>query len=111
MPLKHMKHLKNTLATWIFQACLVEFQNLSYQRFGKPKVGQTNCYRFGKPNVRIWQVLIANQILAKIMACQIFDMANFGRQPIKPFILLPYHAAQSGGWAGRGQHSRGPFWR
>jgi len=40
-----------------------------------------NCHRFGKPNVRVQQVLIANQILAKIMACQIFDLVNFGSEP------------------------------
>ena len=30
------------------------------------------CHEFGKPNIRDWQVSIANQIIAKIMACQIF---------------------------------------
>jgi hypothetical protein len=39
-----------------------------------PKIWQVNfgqkkiCHRFGKPNVRGWQVLVANQITAKIMA-------------------------------------------
>jgi len=69
-----------------FRACLVGFQNLPCQRFGKLKVGQKNCHRFGKPNVRVWQVLVENQILAKTMACQIFGMANFGSKPIRPLF-------------------------
>jgi hypothetical protein len=36
-----------------------------------------NFHKFGKPNVRGWQVLVANQIIAKIMTCQIFGLANF----------------------------------
>ena len=47
--------------------------------FGKPKVGQKNYHRFDKPNMRGCQVFVANQILAKIMSCQIFDMAIFER--------------------------------
>ena len=70
------------------RVCLIDFQNLSCQRFDKTKVGQKICHRFGKPNVRVWQVLVANQILAKIMTCQIFGMANFGSKPIKPIEFV-----------------------
>jgi hypothetical protein len=38
-------------------------------RFGKPKLNKKNYHGFSKPNVRDWQVLIANQTIAKIMAC------------------------------------------
>jgi hypothetical protein len=44
---------------------LVGYQNLPCQEFGKLKVGQKNRQRFGKSNVRSWQVLVANQSLAK----------------------------------------------
>jgi hypothetical protein len=53
------------------------------KKFGEPKIEQKHCHRFGKPNVIVWQVLVANQILAKIMAYQIIDMANFGSKPIR----------------------------
>ena len=36
-------------------------------------------------NVRSWQDLVVNQIIAKIMAYQIFGLANFGSQPIRLF--------------------------
>jgi hypothetical protein len=49
------------------------------QRFGNPKLGKKKSFLgFGKPNVRGWQVLVANQIIVKIMAYQIFGLANFG---------------------------------
>ena len=51
-------------------------KNLPCQRFGKPKLGKKSCHGFGKPNVRGWQVLVANQIIAKIMAYRIFGLAN-----------------------------------
>jgi hypothetical protein len=36
---------------------------------GKLKVGQKYSHRFSKLNVGVWQVLVANQILVKIMHC------------------------------------------
>ena len=36
--------------------------------------------------MRVWQVLVANQILAKIMAWQIIGMANFESEPISDLI-------------------------
>jgi hypothetical protein len=44
------------------------------------KLGKKNYHRFDMPNVRVWQVLVANQILVKIMSCQIFNVANFGTE-------------------------------
>jgi len=49
-----------------------------------PKVEQKYCHKFGKSNMRGWQVLVANQILAKILVCQIFGMAKFDHKPIRP---------------------------
>jgi hypothetical protein len=34
---------------------------------------QQRCYRFDMPNVSGWQILIAKQILARIMICQSLD--------------------------------------
>jgi hypothetical protein len=48
------------------------------------KLGKNIATDFGKLNARVWQVLVANQILAKIMACQIIGMTNFGNEPIRP---------------------------
>jgi hypothetical protein len=56
---------------------------LSCQRFDKPKLGKKSCHRFGKLNVSGWQILVANQTVAKIIAYQIFGMANFENQPIR----------------------------
>ena len=42
------------------------------------KVRSKFCHGFGKTNVIGWQVLVANQIIDKIMAYQIFDLTNFG---------------------------------
>jgi hypothetical protein len=47
-------------------------------------------HKFGKPNVRCWQVLVANQIITKIMTYQIYGLANFESQPIKLFIYSIY---------------------
>jgi len=67
--------------------------NFAMPKIWQPKIGQKNCHRFGKPNVRVWQVLVANQILAKIMTCQIFGMANFGSEPIRPKLVATWFAA------------------
>ena len=36
------------------RVCLIDIQNLSCQRFDKPKVEQKYYHRFDKPNVRVW---------------------------------------------------------
>ena len=66
-----------TIHTVVFRVFLVCDCMYLWQATRRTK----NCHRFGKPNVRVQQVLIANQILAKIIACQIFDLINFGSEP------------------------------
>ena len=42
--------------------------------------------KFAMSNVTGWQVFVVNQTKGKIMACQIFGLAYFGSQPIRPIM-------------------------
>ena len=86
----HVTVDKLVLSLWSFRACLVCDQIFAMPKIWQAKVWQNN-HRFGKPNVRGWQVLVANQIRAKIMACQIFGLANFGSHNFRYFALLFPH--------------------
>ena len=69
----HVTVDKLVLSLWSFRACLVCDQIFAMPKIWQAKVWQNN-HRFGKPNVRGWQVLAANQIRAKIMAWQILEV-------------------------------------
>jgi hypothetical protein len=66
----------------IFFLRVVSNQNLPCLSFGKPKLGKKIVMDLARQMWEGWQVLVANQMIAKIMACQIIGLANFESQPI-----------------------------
>lgn len=42
--------------------------------------------------MRVWQVLVANQILAKTITCQIVGTTDFGGKPIRPLVHALFYA-------------------
>jgi hypothetical protein len=52
----------------------------------RPKLDKKCFQRFGKPNMRSWQILVGNQMLDKIMALPNPWLSKFGGKPNMPLL-------------------------